>query len=95
MQTWTLTIAAAAAISEPPSSAPATTPNTRARQLFAAAAALIGRADIDERPRYTLHLGGQLVAIMQTGDDEFGLPDHAGAADLLGRMQQTRIPFGS
>jgi hypothetical protein len=65
------------------------------RQLLAAAAALIGRADVDERPHYTFHLGGQLVAIVQTGDDEFGLPDHAGAADLLGRMQQTRIPFGS
>ena len=38
---------------------------------------------------------GQLVAIEQTGDYEFGQPDHAGAAGLLGRMQQTRIPFGS
>jgi hypothetical protein len=52
-------------------------------QLFAAAGAMINRAGADERPRYTLHLGDQLAAIFQTGDDELGLLDHAGAANLL------------
>ena len=67
---------------------------TAGRQLLAAAAALDRPCRRQRATRYR-YFGGQLVAIVQTGDDEFGLPDHAGAADLLGRMQQTRIPFGS
>jgi hypothetical protein len=58
-------------------------------QLFAAAAALIRRTGGQERPRYTLYLGEHLAAIIQTGDDEFGLPDHLGAAELLTAIQQT------
>lgn len=62
-------------------------------QLFAAAAAMIRRARADERPRYTLHLGDRLAAIVQTGDDELGRPDHAATADLLTTMQHTQNPF--
>lgn len=52
--------------------------------LTAAAAALIARAGDDEWPRYTLHLGADFAAILQTGDDHHGRPDHAGTAELLG-----------
>ena len=48
---------------------------------------MIRRADIDERPRYTLQLGDQLAAIIQTGDDELGLPDHPATAELLAAIQ--------
>ena len=52
--------------------------------LTAAAAALIARAGDDEWPRYTLLLGADIAAILQTGDDHHGRPDHAGTAELLG-----------
>ena len=59
-----------------------------ARELLTAAtAALIARAGDDEWPRYTLHLGGDLAAIIQTGDDHLGRPDHAGTAELLDCIQ--------
>jgi len=48
---------------------------------------MIRRGDIDERPRYTLQLGDQLAAIIHTGDDELGLSDHAGTAELLAAIQ--------
>lgn len=51
--------------------------------LTAAAAALIARAGDDEWPRYTLHLGEDIAAIIQTGDDHHGRPDHAATAELL------------
>lgn len=63
------------------------------KQLYAATAAMIGRARADERPRYTLHLGEQLTAIIQTGDDDLGQPDHTATADLLNNMQHTQYPF--
>lgn len=62
-------------------------------QLLDAAAVMIRRAAVDERPRYTLHLGDQLAAIIQTGDDERGQPDHAATADLLANMHHTQNPF--
>ena len=37
-------------------------------RLTAATAALIARAGDDEWPRYTLHLGADIAAIIQTGD---------------------------
>lgn len=70
-----------------------TNPDHARGQLLAAVAALIGRAGADERPRYTLHLGEELIAIIQTGDDEHGRPDHAATAELLTCMQHTRNPF--
>lgn len=70
-----------------------TNPDHAHGQLLAAAAALIGRARADERPRYTLHLGEELIAIIQTGDDEHGRPDHAATAELLTCMQHTRNPY--
>ena len=63
-----------------PSSAPPRTPSTpndcSSRPPRPPSSA---RADAT-RPRYTLHIDGQLTAIVQTGDDDLGLPDHAGAA---------------
>ena len=64
-------------------------------QIIAATHAMINQAAGGARARYTLHLGGELAAIIQTGDDELGLPDHSGAAELLSRMQHTRNPFGN
>jgi hypothetical protein len=55
---------------------------------------MIRRADINERPRYTLQLGDQLAAIIQTGDDELGLPDHPTTAELLAAIQHpSQNPF--
>ena len=54
---------------------------------------MIERAAEASRPRYTLHIDGQLTAIVQTGDDDLGLPDHAGAAQLVERLRHTRNPF--
>ncbi|MDW5610443.1 hypothetical protein [Mycolicibacterium sp. D5.8-2] len=70
-------------------------PDHARRQLYAVTAALIRRARADERPRYTLHIGEQLTAIIQTGDDRHGRPDHAATAELLTCMQHTGNPFGA
>jgi hypothetical protein len=52
-------------------------------RLTAATAALIARAGDDEWPRYTLHLGADIAAIIQTGHGVDGSPDHAATAELL------------
>jgi hypothetical protein len=70
----------------------ADTPEQAREQLIAATRAMIARAGAD-RPRYTLHVGNELAAIIQTGDDECGLPDHAGAAEQLSHLRQSRNPF--
>ena len=46
---------------------------------------MIGDA-ADHRPRYTLHVGGELAAIIQTLDSGADEPDHAGAAQLLAEL---------
>ena len=59
-----------------------------ARELLTATtAALIARTGDDEWPRYTLLLGADITAIIQTGDDHDGRPDHAATAELLGCIQ--------
>ena len=68
-------------------------PEHAQRLLIAATQAAIERAAEHSRPRYTLHIDGQLTAIVQTGDDDLGLPDHAGAAQLLEQLSHTRNPF--
>jgi hypothetical protein len=88
MKTWALTITGSGRFSERTIIGAGENAERARGQLFAAAAATIGRADVDERPRYTLQLGDQLAAIIQTGDDEFGLPDHPGTAELLDAIQQ-------
>ena len=42
--------------------------------------------------RYQAAVDGELVAIIQTGTDEAGLPDHRGIADLLDRITDTPPP---
>ena len=68
-------------------------PEHAQRLLIAATQAAIERAAEHSRPRYTLHIDGQLTAIVQTGDDDLGLPHHAGAAQLLEQLSHTRNPF--
>ena len=46
---------------------------------------MIERAAEHSRPRYTLHIDGQLTAIVQTGDDDLGSTS-AGVAQLLERL---------
>ena len=60
-------------------------------RLTAATAALIARAGDDEWPRYTLHLGADLAAIIQTGHGVDGSPDHAATAELLARATRGSI----
>lgn len=40
-------------------------------------------------PRYTLQQDGELVAIIQTGRNPAGQPDHAGVQDILNRIAHT------
>lgn len=39
-----------------------------------------------DQPRYTLTIDGELAAILHTGIDAHGLPDHHGIAALLDRI---------
>ena len=87
MKTWTLTITGGRAFNERTIIGAGENTERAREQLFTAAAAMIRRPDIDERPRYTLQLGDQLAAIIHTGDDELGLPDHPGTAELLTAIQ--------
>ena len=87
MKTWTLTITGGRGFSEHTIIGAGENTERAGEQLFTAAAAMIRRADIDERLRYTLQLGDQLAAIIHTGDDELGLPDHPATAELLAAIQ--------
>jgi hypothetical protein len=88
MKTWTLTITGSGRFTERTIIGAGHNTERARAQLWAAAATTIRRADSDERPRYTLQLGDQLAAIIQTSDDEFGRPDHPASAELLDAIQQ-------
>ena len=81
--TWTATTATPEAqrsiIGHAPTAAQA------ARAVVTATDALINRGG-DHHPRYTLHVGGALVATITTGAGEDGSPDHAGAGQLLAQL---------
>lgn len=53
------------------------------RNVAAAAHTTAGRADAHSRPRYLLHVGGELIALIDTGNDIAGQPDHAEAKRLI------------
>lgn len=61
--------------------------------LLAATRAAIAAAAPDTQPRYTLHLDRTLLAIIATGVDEHGVPDHALAAHHAGQLDQQRDPY--
>ena len=91
MKTWTLTITSTNSSRHSWRALIGASENTeQAReQLLTAAATMIRRGAINERPRYTLQLGDQLAAIIQTGEDELGLPDHPATAELLDAIDHT------
>lgn len=51
--------------------------------VIAAAWAAADRADTQSRPRYLLHVADQLVALIDTGTDVVGQPDHAEVKRLI------------
>jgi hypothetical protein len=57
MKTWTLTITGGCGFNEHTIIGAGENTERAGEQLFTAAAAIIRRPDIDERPRYTLQLG--------------------------------------
>jgi hypothetical protein len=67
-------------------------PHRARRDLVTAARTQIRYAPAGT-PRYTLHQDGVTVAIIQTGLTEAGTPDHAGATDMLDRVDHPRNPF--
>jgi hypothetical protein len=91
MTTWTLTTSSSG--THRTTIGPADNPDHARRLLITAARAAIAQATGDSRPRYTLHIDGHIAAIIQTGDDDLGLPDHAGAAELLAQLDRARNPF--
>jgi hypothetical protein len=54
--------------------------------------AAIARARPNTRPRYLLHVDGNLVALIDTGLNHDGQPDHAAAADLLDHLYAASAP---
>jgi hypothetical protein len=46
-----------------------------------------------EHPRYDVTVDGHVAAILQTGIDRIGLPDHRGIADLLQHLENATDPF--
>ena len=65
----------------------------QARQRLTASHTAIAGSGDGQRPRYTLHIGGQSAAIINTGDDELGRPDHASAAGMLTQLDRPRNPY--
>lgn len=50
----------------------------------------VGTSDL---PRYELRANGELVALIQTGTENGGRPDHADTAELIQRIEASRT-FG-
>jgi hypothetical protein len=61
-------------------------------EVLAAAQAAIDDARVTAAPaaRYELRAAGELVAIVQTGDDEDGSPDHVSTCALIQRIEVER-----
>jgi hypothetical protein len=92
MHTWTLTTDGGSRYRTVIGAADS--PEQARGRVTAAAGAAIGRAAASgARPRYTLHVDGQLIAIIAPADNELGLADHAAAAALLAEVDRQRNPF--
>lgn len=61
------------------------TPYDAAQEMIAAVRSASARAG-DDRPRYRLCVDSEIVAIIVTGDNDAGLPDHRGAASLATKI---------
>jgi hypothetical protein len=57
-----------------------------------AAQSAVAQAGPETRPRYLLHVDGNLVALIDTGLTNEGKPDHAAAADFLNRLYTAPTP---
>ena len=90
MTTWTLTTTSRDAHHTIIGTADTT---EQARQRLTASHTAIAGSGDGQRPRYTLHIDGQSAAIIQTGDDELGPPDHASAAGMLTQLDRPRNPY--
>ncbi|TDH47216.1 hypothetical protein E2F47_26670 [Mycobacterium eburneum] len=62
------------------------------RQMVIATGSLIERGG-DDHPRYELSVDGEVAAIIHTGDDESGLPDHRCAAGMLAQLDHVVNPY--
>ncbi|MGD9620596.1 MAG: hypothetical protein AB7G47_10190 [Mycolicibacterium sp.] len=62
------------------------------RDMIAAVHARIDCAH-DDRPRYRACIDGQLVALIVTGDDDTGLPDHRSAAAMAAEIGCAVNPY--
>ncbi|OFJ54606.1 hypothetical protein [Mycolicibacterium grossiae] len=49
-----------------------------------------GVRQLPQTPRYELRADGGLVALIQTGTDDAGCPDHAEAASMIQRIEVAR-----
>jgi len=60
--------------------------------VLAAAQDAINNAQLSAAPaaRYELRAAAELVALIQTGTDDAGIPDHAGTAALIQRIEVAR-----
>ena len=90
MSIWTLDIAAEtdarSIIGTAPDAAAARGAALRAISAHVAAAGF-------SHPNYTAAVDGELIAIIGTGVDDAGLPDHRGLVELLDGLTDARIPF--
>lgn len=90
MSIWTLDIAAETGarsiIGTAPDAATGRAAALRAIRAHAAAAGFI-------HPTYTAAVDGELIAIIGTGVDDAGLPDHRGLVELLGGLTDAPNPF--
>ena len=91
MTTWTLTVTG----DRPPHTliGQATSPRTAAQDIIRAANSLTRRRGGPTFPRYEIQLGDDIVAIVQTGSDDIGLPDHQGAAQLIRQLDSVSDPY--
>jgi hypothetical protein len=61
--------------------------------LLDATRAAIAAAAADSCPRYTLRINDELVAIIATGLDEDGQPDHTEAIYFVDQLDKPRDPY--
>ena len=60
--------------------------------LLAAVRKAVHSADDRVLPQYQLHLDGRLIALLSTGRNDYGQPDHTEVLELIERLQLDMTP---
>jgi hypothetical protein len=92
MTIWTLTVHRSGGVRRIIGTSPTA---ARAQADALRAISSVNAATGFDHPRYEATVDGQITAIVATGVEHTGLPDHRGIADLLHHLEYAADPFPS